>query len=1037
MALPVYIQFKVKDKTIAGPVKAHDLSGLWTGNEFNTGIDGENIRGNYSDEYRYKNRPVKVVMDNGGYLPLFYRMMMYKEEFDRVEFLWPRHPMHGKGNEEIYFKQELYPAKISSIKLVMANVKDHLYEKYGHMVTLSLRYGWMEITHVPGFLWSKIEWYGQAMEELVFENEGERRCFEADLKKPAVTDDPNLHTSNKPTGRAAISVYSPGWEHTVPEFVNERQASEGDTIRLLADVDGARNGESISFEIYYYKGNESSIQFATANGKISNGVGSAEWCVDLEKPKKREAEVKIKFEPVVKGKYGNKCDIPLIGCRKLICDYVEISDVLFHSESAVPFLDRDGALITTLLTVYKFAQDHSGREVVLFGHTDVTGCEEYNWDLSKDRSVAIKALLDRDSETWKNLTMYRSKIEDYQYSLKTLGLQYGWPCDPGDVDGINGPKTENGLKNFQKEYNSRLSKSITEDGKIGPQTWVALFEVMVTIVINEGKHLLESDELPSLEYGYGNCGIYPCGESFPIEGIPGSDPRNRRVEVVFFEKSKAPELTDHPRKSEKVTKDENPVYDEQRVERRAVEAIEFRRQQLFLLEFVHPIIHTNRPHKQYVNLDSNGREEGTALTIKVRPKSPAQEVSDGVVYWKITAHEDNSARTEPKTGIKRYWEHADLQEFNQRIITCTTDFIDREATIILECGVAGGDKFSVEVGSDGVNYPLKLEVENWRRIWYQYTHEQNMILPPLTQFHDAYKRVFVEPQISTTVLYSKDQTPDRTYYPEWMLRANNSNREISVIGDHNKQHFYDMFRLNPSKKPNAHLIVCQSAWDIGSVSSEISFSMIQKSKIFNVYKESDGNEQLNVFKPALTGNLVVSGEWVQPLTRRKGNITDDNITIPRNRTSLNVVEVSLSEDAPTPTRDNPVNVTLTLRGADGPYLGECNGSKLLAVYTEPVDFNNTIAHEIGHAFNQVPLPSRVPPGLEAHPRQYTEHGGIGSHCNTVIEEGKQVAGSVANGIYRTGICVMFHAGDSSCINRFCDICETYLKAANCSDFRRR
>ena len=105
--------------------------------------------------------------------------------------------------------------------------------------------------------------------------------------------------------------------------------------------------------------------------------------------------------------------------------------------------------------------------------------------------------------------------------------------------------------------------------------------------------------------------------------------------------------------------------------------------------------------------------------IRVRPKDLKTAVEDKLVYWKVTAHEENSKRTEPKTGIKPYDTNSQLREFADRVVTCSTEFVERDSSIILVCGVAGGDRFTVEVGTDGENYPLKVVVENWRKLWYE------------------------------------------------------------------------------------------------------------------------------------------------------------------------------------------------------------------------------------------------------------------------------------------------------------------------------
>jgi hypothetical protein len=72
---------------------------------------------------------------------------------------------------------------------------------------------------------------------------------------------------------------------------------------------------------------------------------------------------------------------------------------------------------------------------------------------------------------------------------------------------------------------------------------------------------------------------------------------------------------------------------------------------------------------------------------------------------------------------------------------------------------------------------------------------------------------------------------------------------------------------------------------------------------------------------------------------------------------------------------------------------------------DPVDFQNTIAHEIGHAFKQV---TKVrPAGIPAHPHQYDKQG---SHCR-----------------HATDKCVMYESGPIvGSFNRYCDVCHPYV-----------
>jgi outer membrane protein OmpA-like peptidoglycan-associated protein len=271
------------------------------------------------------------------------------------------------------------------------------------------------------------------------------------------------------------------------------------------------------------------------------------------------------FMVTCKGAVKKKSDLLRMPISQLLqCDFVEMPDVLFHLNSAVPCLDSDGVLIGALIAAFIFSKENTDKEIVLFGHADTSGDPSYNYDLSGWRAESIKALMDGDVEAWINAIDHASKVEDYQTILKTLSSTHGWDCDPGEIDNISGEKTTAAIKAFQEKYKSDFSASddFKIDGVIGPKTWKALFEVIHSIVVTAIKEEI-GEELPVLTYGYEGKGIYPCGESIPIDKI-GKDnyvsAKNRRVEIVFYDKGKAPGLVS-PADTTDITTDEVPIYD--------------------------------------------------------------------------------------------------------------------------------------------------------------------------------------------------------------------------------------------------------------------------------------------------------------------------------------------------------------------------------------------------------------------------------------------------------------------------------------------
>jgi peptidoglycan hydrolase-like protein with peptidoglycan-binding domain len=77
----------------------------------------------------------------------------------------------------------------------------------------------------------------------------------------------------------------------------------------------------------------------------------------------------------------------------------------------------------------------------------------------------------------------------------------GWATTEWKVDGMDGPRTQAGVRAFQDEYNTRFDESIAVDGAIGPRTWGAMFDVMRSLVQEAFAQRTGAREMPSLTYG--------------------------------------------------------------------------------------------------------------------------------------------------------------------------------------------------------------------------------------------------------------------------------------------------------------------------------------------------------------------------------------------------------------------------------------------------------------------------------------------------------------------------------------------------------
>lgn len=246
---------------------------------------------------------------------------------------------------------------------------------------------------------------------------------------------------------------------------------------------------------------------------------------------------------------------------------IEVEDAHFHHDSAVMLPDyderepgtRDGTEdrysgLAVLAACYGHAQRFPNHQILITGHTDSTGAASYNEQLSRLRAESVHAALLGKRDRWAELAAEKHQVEDYQRILVWISDTFGWECDPGEVDNQAGSATEGAVEAFQAHYNSAFDQEIAEDGKVGPQTWRAFFDLYMLGLREMLK--LDDAELGRLRQGLkfvsGDRPFVGCGEHHPIEEPRQDDyfsAKNRRVEVLFFDPREVPKLTCHGSKS--------------------------------------------------------------------------------------------------------------------------------------------------------------------------------------------------------------------------------------------------------------------------------------------------------------------------------------------------------------------------------------------------------------------------------------------------------------------------------------------------------
>jgi len=387
-------------------------------------------------------------------------------------------------------------------------------------------------------------------------DKGKAKAQEADDEPKKKNDDPEVRLSD---GKFVAGVEG-------------FQFNKKCKVKVKVDYLKKTNRKKVTFKLFVVYNNKEEDLAHQAEGYEDKGVAEAEvtlfygdaYSKALQKDPAAKCSYKFKASHTKGEKEIESELLEMPYEKKLAVDFIEIVDEHFHHNCALPCLDEKGDLIASLQTAFSYIKNNPDRELVIQGHADRSGDEDYNLRISKRRAEAIKALLGNDGNVWKGVVESDGKdqkieTEDYQQTLKALSSKYGWPCDPGAVDNKYGQKTEAAAKNFQSEYNKRFPKNeqLTVDGKIGPKSWIAIFHVLRDI-LDKALKSANLDPPPSLNYGYPDGkGVYPCGESSPVTGLEKSE-KDRRVELVFYRKGEcAPVIA--PASGRKVEQKKDPV----------------------------------------------------------------------------------------------------------------------------------------------------------------------------------------------------------------------------------------------------------------------------------------------------------------------------------------------------------------------------------------------------------------------------------------------------------------------------------------------
>jgi outer membrane protein OmpA-like peptidoglycan-associated protein len=186
------------------------------------------------------------------------------------------------------------------------------------------------------------------------------------------------------------------------------------------------------------------------------------------------------------------------------------------------------------------AQMNPGEKVLIVGHTDLVGSDDYNQSLSERRARSVHAFLTFGTspthraaaiKEWDNLRRKpagaESKINDnwgvreYQYMLQDLGYY------KGKIDEIHGPKIDSAIRAFQ------FDNELPETGLMNEATWPVLVEKYLD---QDELAMPDSRFLPNADGQSCDGGLLKwlgCGEQDPVRNTEDAWRPNRRTEILF------------------------------------------------------------------------------------------------------------------------------------------------------------------------------------------------------------------------------------------------------------------------------------------------------------------------------------------------------------------------------------------------------------------------------------------------------------------------------------------------------------------------
>jgi hypothetical protein len=326
----------------------------------------------------------------------------------------------------------------------------------------------------------------------------------------------------------------------------------------------------------------------------------------------------------------------------------------------------------------------------------------------------------------------------------------------------------------------------------------------------------------------------------------------------------------------------------------------------------------------------------------------------------------------------------------------------------------------------------------WRKFAYQKVKVTGLkAYPSTTAAENAYGRVRAKMLKRPSVYVSQSTVqawPRASLLPEYMFKVNGSKKLKLNVSDQNQAQFFALVNAEAEHPIKVSILTGDFNW--GNETNSGPIAGLDALPVANFPLDVD--VQIHVCDPPVQGGpMVVAGsdwtardwdaaanggvgDWVNV---RQGLLAAGDVDINPNRASINRVRLKLPAGVGATTPETRLWFNLDVNGAPDDYLGGYNPSThcIVALYDprESADYQDTLVHELGHAFDQVAggnqvTPAGQPPaaGIPLHPHVTFDAvpGYEGTHCD-----------------YPGGACVMYTSGPQpGALHRFCPDCHPYL-----------